>query len=41
MVKPGSIGVTIPNTEVNIVDPATESTLGTDKNGEVWFAVRM
>ncbi len=34
--KPGSVGVTVPNTEVNIVDPATESPLGVDQDGEVW-----
>ena len=34
--KPGSVGVTVPNTEVNIVDPATGSPLGTDQDGEVW-----
>ena len=36
MFKPGSVGVTVPNTEVNIVDPATESPLGVDQDGEVW-----
>jgi acyl-CoA synthetase (AMP-forming)/AMP-acid ligase II len=36
MFKPGSVGVTVPNTEVNIVDPATEALLGVDKDGEVW-----
>ena len=36
MFKPGSVGVTVPNTEVNIVDPATESPLGVDEDGEVW-----
>ena len=36
MFKPGSVGVTVPNTEVNIVDPATESPLGIDEDGEVW-----
>jgi acyl-CoA synthetase (AMP-forming)/AMP-acid ligase II len=36
MFKPGSVGVTVPNTEVNIVDPATGSSLGVDKDGEVW-----
>ena len=34
--KPGSVGVTVPNTEVDIVDPATESSLGVDEDGEVW-----
>ena len=36
MFKPGSVGVTVPNTEVNIVDPATQSSLGIDEDGEVW-----
>jgi 4-coumarate--CoA ligase len=34
--KPGSAGVTVPNTEVEIVDPATGSRLGVDQDGEVW-----
>jgi 4-coumarate--CoA ligase len=36
MFKPGSVGVTVPNTEVNIVDPVTQSRLGVDEDGEVW-----
>ncbi len=36
MFKPGSVGVTVPNTEVDIVDPLTESRLGVDEDGEVW-----
>jgi acyl-CoA synthetase (AMP-forming)/AMP-acid ligase II len=36
MFKPGSVGVTIPNTEVNIVDTATGAPLGIDQDGEVW-----
>ena len=36
MFKPGSVGVTVPNTEVNIVDPVTQSVLGVDEDGEVW-----
>jgi 4-coumarate--CoA ligase len=36
MFKPGSVGVTVPNTEVNIVDPATQSPLGVGEDGEVW-----
>ena len=35
--KPGSVGVTVPNTEVNIVDPATQASLGLDQDGEVWI----
>jgi acyl-CoA synthetase (AMP-forming)/AMP-acid ligase II len=34
--KPGSVGVTVPNTEVQVVDPATGSSLGVDADGEVW-----
>jgi 4-coumarate--CoA ligase len=34
--KPGSVGMTIPNTEVMIVDPATREALGVDADGEVW-----
>ena len=36
MFKPGSVGVTVPNTEVNIVDPATQTPLGIGEDGEVW-----
>src|SRR4029078_10952855 len=36
MFKPGSVGVTVPNTEVSIIDPSTESQLGVDQDGEVW-----
>ena len=36
MFKPGSVGVTIPNTETNIVDPVTNLSLGVDEDGEVW-----
>ena len=34
--KPGSVGVTAPNTETMIVDPATMESLGIDADGEVW-----
>jgi 4-coumarate--CoA ligase len=34
--KPGSVGVTVPRTEVQIVDPATGESLGIDADGEVW-----
>ncbi|CAB4579236.1 MAG: AMP-binding protein [Actinobacteria bacterium] len=34
--KPGSVGVTAPNTETAIVDPATGEFLGIDVDGEVW-----
>ncbi len=35
--KPGSIGVTISNTEVRVVDPATGQDLDVDEDGEVWI----
>jgi 4-coumarate--CoA ligase len=34
--QPGSVGVTVPNTETAIVDPATGEFLGLDVDGEVW-----
>jgi acyl-CoA synthetase (AMP-forming)/AMP-acid ligase II len=34
--KPGSVGVTAPNTQTRIVDPATGADLGIDEDGEVW-----
>jgi acyl-CoA synthetase (AMP-forming)/AMP-acid ligase II len=37
MFKPGSVGVTAPNTEVRIVDPATGEDQGLDADGEVWI----
>ena len=36
MFKPGSVGVTIPNTETRIVDPGTGKDLDLDEDGEVW-----
>jgi acyl-CoA synthetase (AMP-forming)/AMP-acid ligase II len=33
--KPGSVGVTVANTEVRIIDPVTEALLGVDEDGEV------
>jgi 4-coumarate--CoA ligase len=33
--KPGSVGVTAPNTETKIIDPATGAALGIDEDGEV------
>jgi acyl-CoA synthetase (AMP-forming)/AMP-acid ligase II len=36
MCKLGSVGVTVANTEVSIVDPATQGSLGLDEDGEVW-----
>jgi acyl-CoA synthetase (AMP-forming)/AMP-acid ligase II len=34
--KPGSVGVTSPNTEIRIVDPASGEDLGIDEDGELW-----
>jgi 4-coumarate--CoA ligase len=34
--KPGSVGVTLPLTELMIVDPETGSPLGRDADGELW-----
>ncbi|WP_370326449.1 4-coumarate--CoA ligase family protein [Euzebya sp.] len=34
--KPGSVGVTAPNTECAIVDPVSGESLGTDADGELW-----
>jgi acyl-CoA synthetase (AMP-forming)/AMP-acid ligase II len=34
--KPGSVGVTAPNTEIRIVDPASGEDLGIDEDGELW-----
>jgi 4-coumarate--CoA ligase len=34
--KPGSVGVTSPNTEIRIVDPASGEDLGLDEDGELW-----
>jgi len=34
--KPGSVGITLPNTELQIVDPASGDSLGLDQDGEVW-----
>jgi len=33
--KPGSVGVTLPNSETRIVDPATGENLGLDQDGEI------
>ena len=35
--KPGSVGVTAPNTETRIVDPETGNDLAYDDDGEVWI----
>ncbi len=34
--KPGSVGVTTPNTETMIVDPASGDSLGVNEDGEIW-----
>jgi acyl-CoA synthetase (AMP-forming)/AMP-acid ligase II len=34
--KPGSVGVTAPNTEMRVVDPASGEDLGIDEDGELW-----
>ncbi len=36
MFKPGSVGVTAPNTEMRIVDPLTGEDLDIDADGEIW-----
>jgi len=35
--KPGSVGLTAPNTELRIVDPLSEADLGVDEDGEMWI----
>jgi 4-coumarate--CoA ligase len=35
--KPGSIGLTLSNTEVRVVDPETGDDLGIDEDGELWI----
>lgn len=35
--KPGSVGVTAPNTELQVVDPGTGASLGIDEDGEIWI----
>ncbi len=34
--KPGSVGVTAPNTEMRVVDPGSGEDLGLDQDGEIW-----
>ncbi|HVV36629.1 MAG TPA: 4-coumarate--CoA ligase family protein [Acidimicrobiales bacterium] len=36
--KPGSAGMTVPNTRVRIVDPASGEDLDVDQDGEVWIS---
>ena len=36
MFKPGSAGVTVPLTQLQIIDPTTNESLGVDQDGEVW-----
>jgi 4-coumarate--CoA ligase len=33
---PGSVGITVPNTELRIVDPASDADRGVGEDGEVW-----
>jgi acyl-CoA synthetase (AMP-forming)/AMP-acid ligase II len=37
LMKPGSIGVLVSNTECRVVDPATGQDLGTGQHGELWL----
>jgi acyl-CoA synthetase (AMP-forming)/AMP-acid ligase II len=34
--RPGSVGVTVPNTQTRIVDPATGADVGDGEEGEIW-----
>jgi 4-coumarate--CoA ligase len=34
--KPGSVGVTVPNTEMRVVDPVTDHDLDVGADGEIW-----
>ena len=34
--KPGSVGVTVPNTQTRIVDPVSGADLGIGEDGEIW-----
>jgi 4-coumarate--CoA ligase len=34
--RPGSVGVTVPNTQTRIVDPARGTDVGTGEEGEIW-----
>ena len=36
MFKPGTSGITIPNTEIRVVDPATGEDRGVGEEGELW-----
>lgn len=35
--KPGSVGFCLPNTECRIVDPVSETELGSNEQGEIWI----
>jgi 4-coumarate--CoA ligase len=35
--KPGSVGVTLPNTEVNVIDTVTGAECGLGADGEIWI----
>jgi acyl-CoA synthetase (AMP-forming)/AMP-acid ligase II len=34
--RPGSVGVTVPNTQTRIVDPASRADVGVGEEGEIW-----
>jgi 4-coumarate--CoA ligase len=34
--RPGSVGITVPNTQTRIVDPASGADVGTGEEGEIW-----
>ena len=36
-IKPGSIGVVVPNTECRVVDPATQFDVAPGEDGEIWI----
>jgi 4-coumarate--CoA ligase len=35
--RPGTSGITIPNTEIRVIDPATGNDLGVGEEGELWI----
>jgi AMP-binding enzyme len=36
--RPGSVGVTVPNTQTRIVDPVTRADVGIGEEGEIWVS---
>jgi len=36
LVRPGSVGLLLPNMEARVVDPASGAALGPNENGEIW-----